>query len=78
MVAAAAAVAAVVVVGSSPRSSLQLSYKDNRPTLEMIIRKPIGLFTLLNEESKLQSSTERSLLQKLGSHLAGDTCDGVV
>eukprot|EP00039_Didymoeca_costata_P004597 m.74616 g.74616 ORF g.74616 m.74616 type:complete len:1195 (+) comp12471_c0_seq4:172-3756(+) len=52
--------------------TLNLTYNDNKHVLDMFLRKPIGLFTILDEESKLQSSTERSTLQKLGQHLAGE------
>jgi hypothetical protein len=32
---------------------MSIKYEDNRPVLEMFTRKPISLFILLNEESKL-------------------------
>jgi myosin-3 len=49
--------------------AMDIKYEDNRPVLEMFTRKPISLFVLLNEESKLQSSSTKSLVQKLSSHL---------
>eukprot|EP00730_Choanoeca_flexa_P008283 TRINITY_DN12472_c0_g2_i1.p1 TRINITY_DN12472_c0_g2~~TRINITY_DN12472_c0_g2_i1.p1 ORF type:complete len:1505 (+),score=543.11 TRINITY_DN12472_c0_g2_i1:223-4737(+) len=50
-----------------------ISYKDNGPLLDMILGRPLGLFALLDEESKFPRSSAKSLLSKFSK--AKQACD---
>lgn len=43
---------------------------DNRDTLDLVLSRPIGLLSLLDEESKFPSSTDKTLLAKLHANLS--------
>eukprot|EP00054_Salpingoeca_dolichothecata_P027671 m.204047 g.204047 ORF g.204047 m.204047 type:complete len:1201 (+) comp26016_c2_seq1:100-3702(+) len=51
-------------------SSSSITFVDNKPLLDLFLSKPIGLLSLLDEESKLQSSTDSTLQKKLDTHLS--------
>lgn len=39
-----------------------VEFTDNRPVLDMLLSRPIGLLALLDEESRFPRSTDRSLI----------------
>lgn len=49
--------------------AVNISYVDNGPLLQTFTGNPLSVFTILNEEAKLRSSSSNSLLQKLKNHL---------
>jgi myosin-3 len=42
-----------------------VEFSDNRPILDMLLSRPMGLLALLDEESRFPCSTERSLIGKI-------------
>ena len=38
-----------------------ISYRDNKPLLDMVLDRPIGMFALLDEECRFPRSTSQSL-----------------
>ncbi|CAH1772774.1 unnamed protein product [Owenia fusiformis] len=47
----------------------KIKFVNNRPLLDLFLEKPLGLFSLLDEESKFPKGSEQSLLEKLQKHL---------
>eukprot|EP00050_Salpingoeca_kvevrii_P001264 m.166155 g.166155 ORF g.166155 m.166155 type:complete len:1085 (-) comp10335_c1_seq19:233-3487(-) len=45
-----------------------IKYIDNKPLLDMFLEKPIGLFSLLDEESHFPQATDQSLVDKYIRH----------
>ncbi|XP_045527371.1 myosin-IIIb-like isoform X3 [Pieris brassicae] len=41
-----------------------VEFSDNRPVLDMLLSRPMGLLALLDEESRFPRSTDRSLIEK--------------
>lgn len=41
-----------------------VEFSDNRPVLDMLLSRPMGLLALLDEESRFPRSTDRSLIGK--------------
>jgi myosin-3 len=41
-----------------------VEFSDNRPVLDMLLSRPMGLLALLDEESRFPCSTDRSLIGK--------------
>lgn len=39
-----------------------VEFTDNRPVLDMLLSRPIGLLALLDEESRFPRSSDRSLI----------------
>lgn len=39
-----------------------VEFSDNRPVLDMLLSRPMGLLALLDEESRFPRSTDRSLI----------------
>ena len=50
--------------------SMSCEQVDNRDTLELILSRPIGILSLLDEESKFPSSSDKTLNAKLHANLA--------
>ena len=46
-------------------------YEDNRPILDMFLQKPMGLLSLLDEESRFPQATDQTLVGKTGITPAG-------
>ena len=44
------------------------SFTNNQPILDMLLKKPVGLLALLDDESKFSSATDHSLITKFHSH----------
>lgn len=42
-----------------------VEFSDNRPILDMLLSRPMGLLALLDEESRFPCSAERSLIGKI-------------
>ncbi|KAJ1676867.1 Myosin type-2 heavy chain 1, partial [Spiromyces aspiralis] len=42
-----------------------IDFKDNQPCIDLIEGKPISILSLLDEESRLESATDRSFIDKL-------------
>lgn len=42
-----------------------VEFSDNRPVLDMLLSRPMGLLALLDEESRFPRSSDRSLIGKL-------------
>lgn len=39
-----------------------VEYEDNRPILDMFLQKPMGLLSLLDEESRFPQATDQTLV----------------
>lgn len=39
-----------------------IEYEDNRPLLDMFLQKPMGLLSLLDEESRFPKATDQTLV----------------
>ncbi|XP_065818528.1 myosin-IIIb isoform X8 [Labrus bergylta] len=46
-----------------------VEYEDNRPILDMFLQKPMGLLSLLDEESRFPKATEQTLVDKFEDNL---------
>uniref|UniRef100_A0A3B4WK72 non-specific serine/threonine protein kinase n=1 Tax=Seriola lalandi dorsalis TaxID=1841481 RepID=A0A3B4WK72_SERLL len=46
-----------------------VEYEDNRPILDMFLQKPMGLLSLLDEESRFPQATEQTLVDKFEDNL---------
>lgn len=44
-----------------------VEYEDNRPILDMFLQKPMGLLSLLDEESRFPQATDQTLVGKTGA-----------
>lgn len=42
-----------------------VEFSDNRPVLDMLLSRPLGLLALLDEESRFPRATDRSFIRKL-------------
>ncbi|XP_041923763.1 LOW QUALITY PROTEIN: myosin-IIIb [Alosa sapidissima] len=47
----------------------QVEYEDNRPILDMFLQKPMGLLSLLDEESRFPQATDQTLVDKFEDNL---------
>lgn len=45
--------------------AVHVTYTDNRPILDMFLAKPVGLLSLLDEESNFPKATDQTLVGKL-------------
>lgn len=45
-----------------------IEYEDNRPLLDMFLQKPMGLLSLLDEESRFPQATDQTLVGKYMVH----------
>lgn len=45
-----------------------IEYEDNRPLLDMFLQKPMGLLSLLDEESQFPQATDQTLVGKYMVH----------
>lgn len=50
-----------------------VEYEDNRPILDMFLQKPMGLLSLLDEESRFPQATDQTLVGKTGTTPADRT-----
>lgn len=39
-----------------------IEFEDNQPLLDMFLQKPMGLLSLLNEESRFPKATDQTLV----------------
>nr|CAD7429069.1 unnamed protein product [Timema monikensis] len=46
-----------------------VEFSDNRPVLDMLLSKPLGLLALLDEESRFPRATDRSLIEKFHNNV---------
>ncbi|XP_069715610.1 myosin-IIIa [Phaenicophaeus curvirostris] len=46
-----------------------IEYDDNRPLLDMFLQKPMGLLSLLDEESRFPQATDQTLVEKFEDNL---------
>ncbi|XP_059516951.1 myosin-IIIa [Myotis daubentonii] len=46
-----------------------IEYEDNRPILDMFLQKPMGLLSLLDEESRFPKATDQTLIEKFEDNL---------
>ena len=46
-----------------------VSFNDNRPLLDLLLNRPMGLLALLDEESHFPNATDRSLVEKFHNNL---------
>ncbi|XP_068507647.1 myosin-IIIb isoform X6 [Syngnathus scovelli] len=46
-----------------------VEYEDNRPILDMFLQKPMGLLSLLDEESRFPQATDHTLVDKFEDNL---------
>ncbi len=52
-----------------------VEYEDNRPILDMFLQKPMGLLSLMDEESRFPQATDQTLVGKTGAPPA--TCSNI-
>ena len=45
-----------------------ISFRDNKPLLDMFLQKPIGVLTLLDEECAFPQATDQSFVDKVNKH----------
>ncbi|XP_023667480.2 myosin-IIIb [Paramormyrops kingsleyae] len=48
-----------------------ITFKDNKPILDLFLSKPIGIFSLLDEQSAFPQATDRDFVDKLNSKFKG-------
>lgn len=46
-----------------------VEFSDNRPVLDMLLSRPMGLLALLDEESRFLRSNDRSLIEKFHNNI---------
>uniref|UniRef100_A0A087XQA4 non-specific serine/threonine protein kinase n=1 Tax=Poecilia formosa TaxID=48698 RepID=A0A087XQA4_POEFO len=46
-----------------------IEYEDNRPLLDLFLQKPMGLLSLLDEESRFPQATDQTLVEKFEDNL---------
>ncbi|KAI5932823.1 Myosin-IIIa [Manis javanica] len=46
-----------------------IEFEDNQPLLDMFLQKPMGLLSLLNEESRFPKATDQTLVEKFEGNL---------
>ncbi|CAK1601925.1 unnamed protein product [Parnassius mnemosyne] len=46
-----------------------VEFSDNRPVLDMLLSRPMGLLALLDEESRFPRSTDRTLIEKFHNNI---------
>lgn len=46
-----------------------VEFSDNRPVLDMLLSRPMGLLALLDEESRFPRSSDRSLIEKFHNNI---------
>ncbi|XP_063899631.1 myosin-IIIa isoform X1 [Helicoverpa armigera] len=46
-----------------------VEFSDNRPVLDMLLSRPMGMLALLDEESRFPRATDRSLIEKFHSNI---------
>ncbi|XP_073085332.1 myosin-IIIa-like isoform X2 [Manis javanica] len=46
-----------------------IEFEDNRPLLDMFLQKPMGLLSLLDEESRFPKATDQTLVEKFEGNL---------
>ncbi|ROV56029.1 hypothetical protein EGO58_12790, partial [Limosilactobacillus reuteri] len=46
-----------------------VEFADNRPVLDMLLTRPLGLLALLDEESRFPRATEKSMIEKFHSNI---------
>ncbi|KAL2085688.1 hypothetical protein ACEWY4_019008 [Coilia grayii] len=46
-----------------------IEYEDNRPLLDLFLQKPMGLLSLLDEESRFPKATDQTLVEKFEDNL---------
>ncbi|XP_053428738.1 myosin-IIIa [Nycticebus coucang] len=46
-----------------------IEYEDNRPLLDMFLQKPVGLLSLLDEESRFPKASDQTLIEKFEGNL---------
>ncbi|CAD5118123.1 DgyrCDS6862 [Dimorphilus gyrociliatus] len=47
-----------------------IKYTDNGAILEMLLQKPLGLFDIINEESKIRTATDLTLAEKFNKYFS--------
>lgn len=46
-----------------------VAFSDNRPLLDLLLNRPMGLLALLDEESHFPNATDRSLVEKFHNNI---------
>ncbi|XP_024910277.1 myosin-IIIa isoform X5 [Cynoglossus semilaevis] len=46
-----------------------IEYEDNRPLLDLFLQKPMGMLSLLDEESRFPQATDQTLVEKFENNL---------
>ncbi|KAK9689005.1 hypothetical protein RND81_09G027500 [Saponaria officinalis] len=52
----------------------KVDFKDNQECLNLFEKKPVGLLSLLDEESNFPKATDRTFANKLEQHLSSNSC----
>ncbi|XP_039983497.1 myosin-IIIa [Xiphias gladius] len=50
-----------------------IEYEDNRPLLDLFLQKPMGMLSLLDEESRFPQATDQTLVEKFEDNLKTKT-----
>ncbi|XP_062521187.1 myosin-IIIb-like [Corticium candelabrum] len=48
-----------------------ITFVDNKPLVDLFLQRPVGLFHLLDEESRFPRATDKTLVEKLNKQLGG-------
>ncbi|XVF04085.1 hypothetical protein REPUB_Repub05bG0051200 [Reevesia pubescens] len=54
--------------------STKVNFEDNQECLDLVEKKPLGLLSLLDEESNFPNATDLTLANKLKQHLNANSC----
>lgn len=54
----------------------EIKFVDNQPLLNLFLNKPIGILSLLDEETHFPKGTDESLVEKLNIHFGGNSYYG--
>ncbi|XP_028660644.1 myosin-IIIb isoform X2 [Erpetoichthys calabaricus] len=49
-----------------------ITFKDNKPILDLFLAKPVGIFSLLDEQSAFPQATDKNFVEKLNSSFKGN------
>eukprot|EP00062_Callorhinchus_milii_P012217 gi/632959014/ref/XP_007895376.1/ PREDICTED: myosin-IIIb-like isoform X2 [Callorhinchus milii] len=51
-----------------------ITYKDNKEILDLFLAKPLGIFSLLDEQSTFPQASDKTFVDKLNTSFKGNSC----
>jgi myosin heavy subunit len=52
----------------------EIYFRDNKECVDLFEKRPLGIFSLLDEECRFPQATDQTLLSKLHKHHENNTC----